>query len=154
MVVEMKVQIRNKTKAAQLAFTLIDVMVGMGVLGIVLISLFASFTFGFSQVRRFREELSATQILQEKAEAVRVYNWDQITNPAFVPTNFNSTFGDKTNFFSGTVIIKPINISNTTYSADLRQILITVTWASNQIKRTNSTRTFVSKVGLQNYLLQ
>lgn len=147
----MKLLSTKNNRKARLAFTLVDVMVAMGVLGVVLLSLFASFTFGFSQIKLFREELRATQILQEKTEALRLYTWLQI-NSQFVPENFTNALGSTPNFFRGKLKVNPVVITNTSYSTNLRQIEITVNWTNNHKIRTRSTRTFVSEFGLQNYV--
>jgi hypothetical protein len=148
---------KSNRQQKRLAFTLIDAAVGMGVLGIVLISLFASFTFGFSLTKLYREELRATQILQEKTEAIRLYTWFQITNNTKdIPRSFKESHpSNGTNnsvYFAGTVEFNPKTITNTTYSGELREVLVSVTW-TNKIKRTRSTRTFVSNYGLQNSYL-
>jgi type II secretory pathway pseudopilin PulG len=155
----MKLFTHNLGKA-RLAFTLIDVVVGMGVLGIVMISLFASFTFGFSVVKTSQEELQATQVLQEKMETIRLYNWDQLTNPTNAIFIGNQRQFAKpleiggSNFFAGEVIVTNAPLGgNPAYAADMRQVIVTVTWTNNHIKRSRSVSTFVSRDGLQNYLL-
>jgi hypothetical protein len=40
-----------------------------------------------------RENIRATQILEEKMEVVRLFNWDQVVNlPGYIPTNFIAPF--------------------------------------------------------------
>lgn len=134
----------------QLAFTLIDVMVGMGVFGIVLVSLFASFTFGFSVIRVSREDLQATQLLQEKMETIRLYTWDQVTQPGFITNQFVGG----SNFFAGKVVVSNATLNGApAYANDMREVIVTVTWTNNNLKRSRSASTFVSRHGLQNYLL-
>src|SRR5437868_5091168 len=79
---------QKSLKRTTQAFTLIDVMVGMGVLGIVLLSLFAAFSFGFGVVKISREDLQATQILQDKMEVIRLYEWSKFITPGYVPSGF------------------------------------------------------------------
>ena len=55
----------------QSAFTLIEVMVGVGVLGIMMVSLYAGFAFGFEQVRVARENVRAIQVVEERMEIGR-----------------------------------------------------------------------------------
>lgn len=134
-----------------MAFTLIDVMVGMGVLGVVLLSLFASFTFGFNIVKISREDLQATQILHEKMETIRVYNWTQVTNPLFIPTKFQESMVGTTGFFKGTVLVTDVNLTES-YKPNLRQVTVTVNWTNNSSPRSRSISTFVSKYGMQKYI--
>jgi len=124
---------------------------GMGVLGVVLLSLFASFTFGFSSVKLFREEMKATQILQEKAEVIRCYTWAQINNPKYLPAFKGDLSSNAPAFYRGTVKIGPASMTNA-YSDNLRQVDISVTWTNSGKQRVRSTRTFVSAFGIQNYV--
>ncbi|MEO5803885.1 MAG: hypothetical protein ABIR24_10170 [Verrucomicrobiota bacterium] len=156
----MKLFSKINSKKTQLAFAMIDVVVAMGVLGIVLLSLFASFTFGFGVIQLSREDLRATQILQEKMEVIRLYKWSNLTTPGYVRTNFNEPL--VTNgpiFFNGTITITT-NLSFAAlpdYKANLREVIVSLTWTNvlrgtNRTLRTRETRTFVSHYGLQNYL--
>jgi type II secretory pathway pseudopilin PulG len=144
----------NSTNAGRscTAFTLIDVVVGMGILGIVMASLFASFSFGFNVVKLSREELQATQLLQEKMESIRLYNWEQATG---ANTTFQSPLaGTSTAFFTGTISNSIPGLGDeVNYSADLRQITVTVSWTNNNVLHSRSSTTYVSKDGLFNYKL-
>lgn len=143
----MKISIKNGANESH-AFTLIDVVVAMGVLGIVLTSLFASFSFGFNVIKLSREELQATQILQEKLEEVRLYNW---TNATQVNGTFTNQFGQM--FFFGS-ISNSIPDTDAAYSNELRKITVTVNWTNNNTRYSRSTSTYVSHYGLFNYALK
>lgn len=73
-------------------FTLIEAMVGMAVMGIVIVALYSGVTWGMGNYQRARESMRATEILTEKLDSVRLFNWDQITNGTSIPTQFNSSF--------------------------------------------------------------
>ncbi len=60
------------------AFTLAEVMVGVSIMSIMFLTLYLGFTQGFSVVQGSRENLRATQILQQQAEVIRLYTWEQI----------------------------------------------------------------------------
>src|SRR5690242_1704126 len=80
---------RNKLPGCNFrsAFTLVEAMMGVAVMGIMLVTLYGGFLFAFSEMRLARENVRATQILQEKMEVARLYNWDQVVNtPGYVPT--------------------------------------------------------------------
>src|SRR5262245_11126067 len=61
-------------------FTLAEVIIAVFVLGILITSLYAAFSFGFAVVKANQESIRADQILVEQMENLRYYNWDKITN--------------------------------------------------------------------------
>ena len=144
---------------AQRGYTLVEVMVAASLLGFMIVSLFAGFSSGFAVLRVARENLRATQILEERMEVIRLINWKDINTPGFIPTNFIAPFypEDSTNAmasglaYTGTVtkIDKPIWES---YASNLCAIQINLTWTSGNITRSRQMTTYVSKYGLQNYV--
>ena len=78
-------------------------MVGIAVMAVMITALYGGFTFAFAEVRLARENVRATQVLQEKMEVVRLYNWDQLNQPGFVPTQFTEAYyvGNPTNAPTG-----------------------------------------------------
>ncbi len=144
--------------------SLVEVMIGMGVLGIVLISIFASFTFGFSIVKISRDELRATQILNEQMERIRLYTWDQVVKQTnFVKSDFNAPLGfTGPVFFTGKITITNAQFYESTsnsfapltevYAKNLRQVIVSLTWTNNNLRRTREAKTFISHYGLQNYV--
>src|SRR2546422_288033 len=60
-------------------FTLIETVVGMGVIGVMVVSLYAALTSGVRTVQLAREDQRATQILVESMDQIRLFSWDQIT---------------------------------------------------------------------------
>src|SRR6266700_667194 len=74
------------------AFTLIEAMVGMAVLGLVFVALYSGMVYGFKLIGMARENLRATQILQERFEGIRLYNWDQLNDATFVTPTFQVPF--------------------------------------------------------------
>jgi prepilin-type N-terminal cleavage/methylation domain-containing protein len=142
------------------AFTLIEVMVSVGVMGVLLVSLYAGLTFGFAQIQVGREEERATQILSEKMEVVRLLSWDQVVNlPGYIPSTFTASYSitNPTNasagslIYSGTVQVTNAPVSEN-YSNDLRIVKISLNWQSRGLTHTRNMTTFVSRYGLQNYV--
>jgi prepilin-type N-terminal cleavage/methylation domain-containing protein len=141
------------------AFTLVEVMVGIAVMAVMLVALYGGFVFAFAEVRLARENVRATQVLQEKMEVVRLYNWDQINQPGFIPTSFSEAYyvGNPTNTpvgnfsYSGSVLVTNAPITET-YSGDLRMVQIQVSWKSGNVMRKRRMTTFVSQYGLQKYV--
>src|SRR5882724_1908727 len=66
------------SNARRSAFTLAEVMVGISIMSIMFLTLYLGFTQGFGVVQGSRENLRATQILQQQSELIRLYTWEQI----------------------------------------------------------------------------
>ncbi len=142
------------------AFTLIEVMVSVGVMGVLLVSLYAGLTFGFAQIQVSREAERATQILSEKMEIVRLLSWDQLVNlPGYVPSTFTASYSltNPTNtpagslIYTGTVLVTNAPVSES-YSNDLKMLQIALTWQSRGLTHRRTMTTFSSRCGLQNYV--
>jgi prepilin-type N-terminal cleavage/methylation domain-containing protein len=73
-------------------FTLIEAMVAMAVVGILIGALYSGVTWGMGNYQRARETMRATEILTEKLDSVRLFNWDQITNGTSIPASFTASF--------------------------------------------------------------
>jgi prepilin-type N-terminal cleavage/methylation domain-containing protein len=137
-------------------FSLIEVLVSVVVVGTVFFSLYAGISFGFATLGLSREELRATQVLAEKMETIRLYNWEQVNSNGFIPSTFTAPFDATTNgssgiTYTGTVAIVTPSIAEG-YSNDLRLITVQVEWQSAQVLRQRSMSTYVSRYGLQNYV--
>ena len=138
------------------AFSLIEALVAVAIVGLVFVSLYAGISSGFAIARVTRENLRATQILQEKMETIRLYTWEQLTTPSFVPTNFYEGFyASGTNnggvTYTGRVVIAAAPVTEA-YSNHMKQVAITVTWKSGDVVRTREMTTLSAKHGLQNYI--
>ncbi len=148
----------GKTPGPTSAFTLLEVMVAFLLAGIMFVCLMGGFTMSFQGVQIDRENSRATQIMLEKTELIRLYNWDQITGRdtnTYIPTTFTAPFYPDSNdggfFYSGTVVITNVPITQN-YTNDMRAITIAVTWNSGKVPRARSMTTWVSQYGLQNYI--
>src|SRR5205809_4168365 len=76
----------------QSAYTLPEVMMGIVIMSIMFVTLYAGFTQGFGVVQASRENLRATQILQQYSELIRLYTWDQLTNGVTIPHPYSRTW--------------------------------------------------------------
>jgi type II secretory pathway pseudopilin PulG len=142
------------------AFTLVEVMLGVGVMGIMSVALYAGFTFAFAEIRLAQENVRATQILEERMEVVRLLNWDQVANlPGYIPSTFTAPFyadnptnppSDSFNY-TGTVLVTNAPVTET-YSSDLRMIQIQVRWPSGKFIRQRQMTTFISQYGVQKFV--
>jgi len=151
----MKIATQTKTRAG--AFTLPEVLIAAALIGISSLALFTGFRQSFNVIEANRENLRATQILQEKMELIRLYTWDQVTNAGFIPATFTDTFdptgGTNTDgvTYTGTVIVTNAPITET-YSNDLRLVNISLSWTNGSTAHTREMTTLVSHYGLQNYI--
>ena len=143
----------------QSAFTLVEVMVGVCVMGIMMVSLYAGFAFGFNQIRLARENIRATQVFEERMEVIRLVNWDDVNTPAYIPTSFQAPFyaDNPTNppannfYYTGTVQVANAPLTES-YSNNLRMIKIQLIWPSGHLVRTRQMSTLVAQFGLQKYI--
>ena len=138
------------------AFTLSEVLVAVAIGSVVFVSLYSGLSSGFAIVQLARENLRATQIMQEKMETIRLYTWDQITTTGFIPTNFTDVFYSSTQYaggltYTGSVTIAASPITEN-YSNDLKMVTVKVTWESANVLRNREMSTLVSRYGLQNYI--
>ena len=112
---------------------------------------------GFSVLSAARENLRATQVMVEKLETIRLYNWDQLNNlnSFTMQTNFTEYYNYKdTNY--GLTYQMALAIENTglteTYAPQMRKITVTVNWTSlSGTPRNRSMTTFYTQNGLQAY---
>lgn len=154
--------LQNPNRATR-AFTLVEVLMSVGILAIMVVSLYAAFISGFASIKTTREELRATQILTQKLEAIRLCTWAQLSN---CPTSFqeyydplgvtNSTAGA---IYAGTFSTTGVatNIADSvSYKTSLHLITLTVTWTNyinnSPIIHTRQMQTLSAYNGLQNYI--
>jgi len=133
-----------------------EVLVAVAIGGVVFVSLYSGLSTGFAIVQLARENLRATQILQEKMETIRLYTWEQITTQGFIPTNFTDVFYTATQYSGGLTYTGSVTIANSplteSYTSDLRMVTVKVSWESANVLRQREMATFVSRYGLQNYV--
>src|SRR5216110_2852634 len=74
------------------AFSLVEVTISLGVVGTIAGAMLTGIMGGFFTMKMARENLRATQILLEKVETIRLYDWDQINTPNFIPALFTNSY--------------------------------------------------------------
>lgn len=151
-------RVQSRRQSGRVAgFSLFEATMSMAVVGICSLALFSGFTSGFFNIQLARENLRATQIMLEKTETLRLYNWDQINTPGFVPTNFvakydpNAPSGSQGLTYTGTLIIGPAPLT-TSYNADVRLVSVTLAWRTGGVNRNREFNTYIARNGLQNYI--
>lgn len=138
------------------AFTLMDVMIAILITSVMFVSLYLGFSQGFGVIQVARENLRATQILQEQMETVRLYTMDQINDPNVVPRTFDAPFFPTGQTNSGLIYKGTIDVTappaSESYPADLRLVVVRINWTSGTVPRQREMRTLVSRYGLHNYV--
>ncbi len=159
----MRIRLASSAKATAwyLAYTIAEMAIGTALLAIVFVSLYGGMSSGFALTQVSRENLRATQILLERMEGIRLYNWNQLVYSNWIPTRFTNYYYPLTNagespgiMYIGTmsVVTSPALNPPTTYGAYLASVNATVSWVSAGVPRTRSLTTYVSKNGIQNYV--
>jgi type II secretory pathway pseudopilin PulG len=151
----MKIRCIKRTESG---FTLVDVIMAIALLGVMASGIFGSFRYGFFTLQLTRENQRATQILLEKVETLRLYSWDQVLDPTFIPHNLppeyydpQGTSGSQGTVYNGTVTVTNYPLS-ASYAANMRQVTVTLTWSTGNIPHKRSLTTYIAKDGIQNYV--
>lgn len=141
------------------AFSLIEVLVGSALGAIAFVYLYVGFSNGFGVIKLSRENLRATQIMQDRMETLRLYRWDQINSNGFIPTNFTAPFyalSNNADHTEGLIYHGRLTITNApvseSYSNDLRLVTVQLVWTNGSVARRREMKTFVSRYGIQNYV--
>jgi len=129
-------------------------MVGFLILGITIAALCGGFSFGFNTIKLSQEEVRADQILVQKLEALRIYNWTNVT-AAYIPASFTNYYSTSNTVhgvtYNGAMIVSPFPSAVESYSNTLRQVTATVSWFSEGMTHTRTMSTLVSQRGLLTY---
>src|SRR2546430_7029142 len=148
---------QRRTDALRHAYTVMEVLLAVAVAGVVFVTLYVGMPQGFAIVKTGRENLRATQILEEKMEIIRLYTWPQINTAGFIPQSFTNYFypeGTQNTLrtaYIGTVRLSPSGFTEA-YSNDLQLVTVTVNWQSGNVQRTRTMYTYVSQYGLHDYI--
>ncbi len=165
----LRLSVSRVARRAQRAFTLVEVMVAMAIIGIAFTALYAGITMGTTTIAQARESLRANQILTDRIEECRLYSWDYLTNSSNIPTNFVEPFyptnsnlavsdvvvgtnGIGSTFsYYGTMSIGAVSLTNN-YADGLRLITVTLVWTNGSVQRTRTISTYVARNGMQTFV--
>ena len=129
---------------------ILEVIVAMWLLMLVGVGLFGAFSFGFSTIKVSQEDVRASQILLQKLETLRIYDWSKITN-GYIPTNFTASFSTNGGVtYQGRISVDSPSLDES-YSNALRQVTVSLSWVSAGVPRNRSVTTLVSQNGIQTY---
>ena len=147
----------RKSCSCRAAFTLVEVMMGVLITAAMFSSLYLGLGQGFAVIQTARENLRATQILQERMETIRLYTWDQMNASGFIPATFTAPYDAASTqstgglVYTGTITISAAPMTES-YAGDHKLVTVGLNWASStttQHRRQMST--IVSRYGLHNY---
>lgn len=154
-VLAVTIQRRNR------AFSLVEAVVGMGLLGLVCVALFSGLFNSTFSVHLARENLRATQIMTEKLDTIRLYSWKQLTNETYIRERFSAPLfppdplsPPPTNslaMYEGAIFIESAPISEA-YGKDLRLVTVELNWKTGRLQRNRSMSTLVSRYGTYKYI--
>ncbi len=141
-------------------YSMVEVMVAVFVLAIVMTALFSGIAQGYSVLNTTRENLRATQILTQKAEAVRLCTWTELTS---LPANFIDYYTDGSDgreniAYYGTISVGPATAipDSVSYYDKIVAVTITVQWTNNlganQIPHERQIQTESAYNGMVNYI--
>lgn len=147
------------SRLAVRAFSLIEVMIGSALAAMVFVSIYVGFSGGFGLIQLSRENLRATQIMQDRMETLRLYSWDQINSNGFIPPTFTAPFyaiTGTTNAAEGLQFFGTLAITRAplweSYASDLRMVVVELVWTNGVVARRREMTTLVSRYGIQNYV--
>lgn len=144
------------SKKSQRGTCLVEVVVATAILIIMVAGLLNSFGYGFFVTQIVRENQRATQIILEKVEIIRLYNWDQVNTPGFIPATFTDVYDPQSPSapgitYNGTLSVIPF--AGGAYGGDVKQLVVTLNWTTaNKVPHTRTLATLIAKNGIQNYV--
>ncbi len=146
----------------QLAYTLAEVLVAVAALGVMLVTLYGAMSQGFVVTQFSRENLRATQIMLERLEGIRLFNWNQLRySNNLVERSFTNyyyplaTNGQSKGIpYYGTLTINTNVTLNppATYSTNMALVTVSLVWTNSGVPRNRSMSTYSAYNGIQNYV--
>ena len=157
------------SRSSSAGSTLVEAMMAAGISALFLGSLFAINTSSMGTIKMARETAAASQVLQQRVESMRIANWHQITDAAWIRDNLLNADAPGSNelksitesvslapYGSGNTAITQVNRSGGSASVVLQNTnlltenAVKVTWTINYIGAPNdraATRQTVAILG-------
>jgi type II secretory pathway pseudopilin PulG len=150
------------TGAPTAAFTLVETMVSVTLSAIMLSSLYACLASGIAIERITSEDLRATQILVQRLERVRLCSFDQVTDPDYNPRTSSESYnpsgaargtGGAVYNITFTPSVPAVGTLPESYRTNMLLVTVGATWKSGEVQRSRSMQTWVSRSGIQTYVM-
>jgi prepilin-type N-terminal cleavage/methylation domain-containing protein len=152
----MQLKLRTNQRRRAAGFTLAEVLIAVGVGGIIFVTIYAGLGQCFRSVKSSQHRLRATQILVETMEVIRLYNWDQINQSGFVPATVTEIYNPSSNSSGGIIYTVKLTVTNApvdpAYTNTMRRAIADATWVSGGITNRQRMETLISQYGIQNYI--
>ena len=130
-------------------------------LGIMTLALCGCLWSGFSLIQASRENLRATQIMMQRTEAIRLFNWAELLDTNYLKSTFTEYYDPQTPSNPGVTYrgfvtaAVPTNVP-TAYTNSIRTITISLYWTNvarlSTVVRSRQWQTDVAKYGMQTYV--
>lgn len=140
------------------AGTLIEVVIAVVILAIAGAGIIGSINYGMFMMRLARENARATQVMIEKLESIRLYNWSEVNSNGFVPATFTNVYdpqgasGQQGAVYLGTMTVSNVPFAGS-YGTNMRQFTVTLQWVTaGRINHNRAMSTYVARDGVQNYV--
>ena len=151
----MKTLVQKRRHRLTNAFSLVELMIGVALFGLVIGGVYSALVAQNAIVRLNTDNVCATQILTEKMELLRLFSWSQITNSAFLPATFSGPFNSGVHSsssgitYQGTVTVATPSMTEA-YVSNFVLVTVQIAWTNANVLRSRSASTLVSQYGLQN----
>lgn len=158
----------RRRKRPVAAFTLVEALLGMMVVTLCFGGLFAGLRLGLQTVDATQDELAATRIMTEKLDTIRLYSWDKVVVPGYIPAKFTEQHlgaGVMVNLlgssqrgitYHGTTTIQTNSAvaagMHASYRSNVCFVEVSLAWTNGSGPHTANMSSLISKNGLQNYV--
>jgi Tfp pilus assembly protein PilV len=157
---EKNLQMNSSSSACRrvMAFTMLEVMLAVLVVSVTFAGFYLCLSQGFASTEMNREDLRATQLLQQQMETIRLYTWSQINSNGFIPATFTAPFnavgiqGSNAPVYTGYITITNAPMTES-YATNHVLVTVLLKWNSGNGNQPHSRQmsTIVSQYGLHNY---
>src|SRR5436190_1907068 len=127
----MKIQLQKRSWRRLQAATLSEIVVCVLIVNIGAAALMGCFKYAFFITGLTQQNQRATQVMLERAEAIRLCSWDQVRSNGFIPLTFAEYYdptaatGNQGVLYSGTVKVSSFPYT-TVYKDNMRQLTMTL----------------------------
>lgn len=136
-------------KNALPAFSLVEVMVAMTLLGIVFAGAFAALQMGYSMTGEARDRTRASQILQTELEAMRTMNWSDLSEMVGQQDEFFEPRGEFVAAFKDRFFCKRTVTMRT--NNNQMEVTLTITWGAYPHLKEETFTTIFTRNGINDY---
>lgn len=114
---------------------------------------------GFSTVQATREDLRATQVMVQKMETLRLYNWTELQASNYIKPTFTTYFDPTTSkgvLYAGQITLATPTGLPANYKDQMYSVTVSVCWTNyvrgQAIVHNREMQTYAALYGIQNYV--